>query len=58
MPREKVNNIRAAGHDEAIRLTTPIIPTLDTALEWIDEEELVEITPKSAPNPQPDPENV
>src|SRR5579862_9121252 len=44
---KKLTNIRAAGHDEAIRLTTPIVPTLDTALEWIDEEELVEVTPKS-----------
>src|SRR5271169_1421699 len=44
---KKLTNIRAAGHDEAIRLTTPLIPTLDTALEWVDEEELVEVTPKS-----------
>ncbi|HVC45524.1 MAG TPA: translational GTPase TypA [Candidatus Binataceae bacterium] len=44
---KKLTNIRAAGHDEAIRLTPPRVMTLDTALEWIDEEELVELTPKT-----------
>jgi GTP-binding protein len=44
---KKLTNIRAAGHDEAIRLSPPRIMGLDTALEWIDEEELVELTPKS-----------
>jgi len=44
---KKLTNIRAAGHDEAIRLTPPRVMTLDTALEWIDDEELVELTPKS-----------
>lgn len=44
---KKLTNIRAAGHDEAIRLTTPRAMGLDAALEWIDEEELVELTPKS-----------
>jgi GTP-binding protein len=44
---KKLTNIRAAGHDEAIRLTRPRPMGLDAALEWIDEEELVELTPKS-----------
>jgi GTP-binding protein len=44
---KKLTNIRAAGHDEAIRLTPPRVMGLDAALEWIDEEELVELTPKS-----------
>jgi GTP-binding protein len=44
---KKLTNIRAAGHDEAIRLTPARVMTLDTALEWIDDEELVELTPKS-----------
>ncbi|MBE3602110.1 translational GTPase TypA [bacterium] len=44
---KKLTNIRAAGHDEAIRLTPPRVMTLDAALEWIDEEELVELTPTS-----------
>ena len=43
---KKLTNIRAAGHDEAIRLTPPRAMTLDTALEWIDDEELVELTPQ------------
>jgi GTP-binding protein len=44
---KKLTNIRAAGHDEAIRLSPPRVMTLDAALEWIDEEELVEVTPRS-----------
>jgi GTP-binding protein len=44
---KKLTNIRAAGHDEAIRLTPSHAMGLDAALEWIDEEELVELTPKS-----------
>jgi len=44
---KKLTNIRAAGHDEAVRLSPPTLLTLDTALEWIDEEELVEVTPQS-----------
>ena len=44
---KKLTNIRAAGHDEAVRLSPPRLMTLDTALEWIDEEELVELTPRS-----------
>ena len=44
---KKLTNMRASGHDEAVRLSPPRVPTLDAALEWIDEEELVEVTPKS-----------
>jgi GTP-binding protein len=44
---KKLTNMRAAGHDEAVRLSPQRIMTLDLALEWIDEEELVEVTPKS-----------
>ncbi len=44
---KKLTNMRAAGHDEAVRLSPPRIMTLDSALEWIDEEELVELTPRS-----------
>ncbi len=44
---KKQTNIRASGADEAIRLTPPIILNLEQALEFIDDEELVEITPKS-----------
>jgi GTP-binding protein len=44
---KKLTNIRAAGHDEAIRLSPLRAMGLDAALEWIDEEELVELTPKT-----------
>jgi len=44
---KKLSNMRATGHDEAIRLEPHKVMTLDLALEWIDEEELVEVTPKS-----------
>jgi GTP-binding protein len=44
---KKLTNIRAAGHDEAVRLSPPRVMSLDAALEWIDEEELVELTPRS-----------
>ena len=44
---KKLTNMRAAGHDEAVRVSPVRVMTLDLALEWIDEEELVEVTPKS-----------
>ncbi len=44
---KKKTNIRAAGADEGIRLTPPIILTMEQALEFIDDNELVEITPKN-----------
>jgi len=44
---KQLNNIRAAGTDEAQTLTPPIIYTLEQALEFIDDDELVEVTPKS-----------
>lgn len=44
---KKQTNIRAAGADEAIRLTPPIKLTLEQALEFINDDELVEITPKN-----------
>jgi GTP-binding protein len=39
--------VRSSGTDEAVRLTTPIKLTLESAVEFIDDDELVEITPKS-----------
>jgi GTP-binding protein len=42
---KKQTNIRASGADEAIRLTPPIRLSLEQALEFIDDDELVEITP-------------
>ncbi|RCL02773.1 MAG: GTP-binding protein [Candidatus Tokpelaia sp. JSC188] len=44
---KKLTNMRAAGKDEAIKLTPPIKMTLERALSWIQDDELVEITPKS-----------
>ncbi|MBR9824492.1 MAG: translational GTPase TypA [Alphaproteobacteria bacterium] len=44
---KKLTNIRAAGSDEAIALTPPIKVTLEFALEFIDDDELVEVTPES-----------
>ena len=44
---KKLTNIRAAGKDEAVRLTPPIRMTLEKALAYIESDELVEVTPKS-----------
>ena len=44
---KKLTNIRAAGKDEAVRLTPPVRMTLERALAWIQEDELVEVTPKT-----------
>jgi GTP-binding protein len=42
---KKLSNMRASGSDEATRLTTPKEHTLEQALEYIEEDELVEVTP-------------
>src|SRR5512133_658290 len=44
---KKLTNIRAAGRDENVMLTPPREMGLEIALEWIAEDELVEVTPKS-----------
>ncbi|HEY9103947.1 translational GTPase TypA [Chitinimonas sp.] len=44
---KKLTNVRASGTDEAVRLTPPIKLTLESAVEFIDDDELVEITPVS-----------
>ena len=44
---KQLTNIRAAGKDEAIMLTPPITLTLERAVEFIADDELVEITPKT-----------
>jgi len=44
---KQLTNIRAAGSDENILLTPPIRMSLEQALEFIDDDELVEVTPKS-----------
>lgn len=45
--KKHVTNMRATGSDEALRLTPPIILSLEQALEFISDDELVEITPKN-----------
>ena len=42
---KKLTNIRAAGRDENIILSPPKVITIETAMEWIDGDELVEVTP-------------
>ncbi len=44
---KQLTNVRASGTDEAILLTPPIRMTLEQALEFIDDDELVEVTPQS-----------
>lgn len=44
---KKLTNVRASGKDDAIKLTPPIRMTLERALSWIQDDELVEVTPKS-----------
>ncbi len=44
---KQLNNIRAAGTDEALTLSPPVRFSLEQALEFIDDDELVEVTPKS-----------
>jgi GTP-binding protein len=44
---KQLTNVRASGTDEAVRLTPPIRLTLESAVEFIDDDELVEITPLS-----------
>ena len=44
---KKLTNMRASGNDDAIVLTTPVKFTLEQAIEFIDDDELVEVTPES-----------
>lgn len=44
---KQLTNIRASGHDEAVALIPPIELTLESAIEFIADDELVEITPKN-----------
>ena len=47
MKAKQLTNIRSAGKDEAIRLTPPRRPSLEQAIAYVEEDELVEVTPKS-----------
>ena len=44
---KQLTNIRAAGTDENLLLSPPVSTTLEYALEFINEDELVEVTPES-----------
>jgi GTP-binding protein len=44
---KKLTNVRASGSDEALKLTPPKIMTLEEAIDYISEDEYVEITPES-----------
>ncbi len=44
---KNLTNVRSSGADEAIKLVPPRDMTLESALEWIEDDEIVEITPKS-----------
>jgi GTP-binding protein len=44
---KKLTNVRASGTDEAVKLTTPITLSLEEAIAYIDNDELVEVTPKN-----------
>ena len=44
---KKLTNVRSSTSDEAVRLTPPRLMNLEQSLEWIREDELLEITPKS-----------
>ncbi|MEM9349846.1 MAG: translational GTPase TypA, partial [Pseudomonadota bacterium] len=44
---KKLTNIRASGSDENVRLTTPVRMSLEEAIAYIDDDELVEVTPNA-----------
>ncbi len=44
---KNLTNVRSSGADEAIKLVPPRAITLESALEWIEDDEIVEVTPKS-----------
>jgi GTP-binding protein len=44
---KKLTNMRASGKDEAVKITTPIKMTLEKSLSWIQDDELMEVTPKN-----------
>ncbi len=44
---KKLTNMRAAGTDDAINLPPPRVMTVETSLDWINDDELIEVTPKT-----------
>jgi GTP-binding protein len=43
---KKLTNVRASGKDEAVVLTPPARPTLEQAIAYVEDDELVEVTPR------------
>jgi len=44
---KQLTNMRTTSADEAIKLVPPRVLTLEGAMEWIEDDELIEVTPKS-----------
>jgi GTP-binding protein len=44
---KKLTNVRASGSDDALKLTSPVTFTLEESLEFINDDELVELTPEN-----------
>ncbi len=44
---KQLTNMRSAGADEAVKLVPPRVMTLESAMEWIEDDELIEVTPKN-----------
>ena len=49
---KQLTNMRAVGSDEAVRLEPPRLLTLEQAIEWLGDDEYLEVTPKTHPHPQ------
>ena len=45
--KKHVTNMRASGSDEALKLTPPSVLSLEQSIEFIDDDELLEVTPKN-----------
>ena len=45
--KKQLTNMRASGSDEALRLTTPKVLSLEQSLEYLADDELLEVTPQS-----------
>ena len=45
--KKKLTNMRASGSDDAVKLAPPKVMTLEESMEWISDDELIEVTPKS-----------
>ena len=44
--KKKLTNMRASGSDDSVKLSPPKVMTLEMALDWINQDELIEVTPK------------